>query len=103
VNSVLARKLALRRSMQAPAEPEDDIELILESDVPIPGTVAPPYRWLRKALARMQVGQSVVFNGHHGYVHWLAALAGIRVRTRMIDGEKIPMRGRALLRIWRVK
>jgi len=103
VKSALARKLALRRSMRASAEPEDNHELILESDVPIPGTAAPPYRWLRKAFCRMQVGQSVVFNGHHGYIHWLAAMTGIKVRTRMTDGEKIPMRGRALLRIWRVK
>lgn len=103
MKSAFARKLALRRSMRQPIEPEDDHELTLDSDVPVPGTAAPPYRWLRKAFARMAVGQSVVFNGHHGYIHWLAAMNGIKVRTRMTDGEKIPLRGRALLRIWRVK
>jgi len=85
-------------------EPElEEEQLGIDSDVPIPGTQAPQYRWLRKAFARMAVGQSVVFNGHHGYIHWLAAMNGISIRTRMINGEKIPSRGRALLRIWRVK
>jgi len=98
----VARNRALARSMLAEPELEEE-QLVIESDHPIPGTAAPQYRWLRKAFCQMKVGQSVVFCGHHGYIHWLAAMTGIKVRTRMTNGEKIPTRGRVLLRIWRVK
>jgi len=93
----------LARSMREPLLEEEEVALSIDDDVPIPGTRAAPYRWLSRAFTRMQPGQSVVFNGHHGYIHWLASVAGIRVRTRMVNGEKIPLRGTALLRIWRVQ
>ena len=72
---------------------------LLIENVPMPEERS--YRELVEAFRSMAVGQSVVFTGSHSYIHALAASNGISIKTRMVDGSNIPMRGMARLRIWR--